>query len=386
MYQKSYLFTQIIRILPRHHFDQCVARYNGNKHIRHFSCYQQFLIMAFGQLSLLDTLRSIITCLQAHHGKLYHMGFGPKVSRKTLSDANHNRDWRIYRDFALILIRQVRPLYADTEIEGIDLDQMVYALDSTTVDLCLSVFHWAHFRREKGAVKLHTLMDIRGSIPMFIHISDGKMGDSRVLGMLEFEAGAFYLIDRGYFDFKQLHRIHRSQAFLVIRAKRNTKMRRIYSHEVDKKTTVRCDQTVRLSRKKARSDYPDKLRRVKYYDPEKDKTYIFLTNNFELPAQAIADLYRLRWQIELFFKWIKQNLEIRRFWGTSINAVKTQIWIAVAVYLMVAKLKRQLGIEAGMSQILHILSRSLFSDDKLPSLFAGTELQISDDEIQQSLF
>ncbi len=263
---------------------------------------------------------------------------------------------------------------------------MVYVLDSTTIDLCLNVFYWAAFRKKKGAIKLHTLMDIRGNIPTFIHISDGKMGDSKVLDMLEFEAGVFYLIDRGYFDFSQLNRIHRSQAFFVIRAKKNTKVRRIYSHEVDKKTTVRCDQTVYFSHKKAHSDYPDKLRRIKYYDPDKDKAYIFLTNNFELPAQTIADLYRLRWQIELFFKWIKQNLEIKHFWGTSINAVKTQIWIAVAVYLMVAKLKKQFNIKAEMSQILHILSRSLFNDDQFLSLFMDTELQISDGELQQPLF
>jgi hypothetical protein len=375
-----------MKTLPRYQFDQCVAKYNGNKHIRHFSCYQQFLFMAFGQLCQLDSARSIIICLQAHRRKLYHMGFGVKVARKTVLDANHNRDWCIYRDFALLLVKQVRPLYAGTEIEGIDLNQMVYALDSSTIDLCLNVFHWAHFRKKKGAIKLHTMIDIRGNIPTFIHISDGKMADSKVLNLLNFEAGAFYLIDRGYFDFRQLYHIHSSQAFFVIRAKKNTKVRRVYSNKVDKTTNVRCDQIVYFSHKQACSNYPDKLRRIKYYDPEKKKTYIFLTNNFELPAETIADLYRLRWQIELFFKWIKQNLKIKRFWGTSINAVKTQIWIAVAVYLMVAKLKKKLNIKAEMSQILQDLSRSLFNDDQFLSLFTDTELQISNDEFQTSLF
>ncbi len=370
MYKKSYIFAQIMTALPRYQFDQCVAKYNGNKYVRSFSCYQQFLVMAFGQLCFRDSIRSIIICLQAHRNKLYHMGFGSKIARKTLLDSNHKRNWRIYCDFALLLMKQVRPLYANQEVDGIDLTQMVYALDSSTVDLCLSIFNWAHFRKTKAAIKLHTMIDVRGNIPIFIHISDGKMADSKVLAHLTFEAGAFYLIDRAYLDFKQLYRIHTSQAFFVIRTKKNTKLSRQRSLKVDKKTNVRCDQVVYFGRKEARLDYPAKLRRIKYYDQEKHKYYVFLTNNFNLPALTITNLYRYRWQIELFFKWIKQNLKIKRFWGTSQNAVKTQIWIAVAVYLLVALLKKKLKIKMEMSQILQILSVSLFNDDQFLSLFA----------------
>jgi len=385
MDQKHYVFAQVMALLPRYEFKQCVARYNGNKHVRSFSCYQQFLMMAFGQLAFRGSIRSIVMCLQAHRNKLYRMGFQSSIARKTLLDANHKRDWRIYHDLALLLMKRVRPLYADEEIDGVDLDQVVYALDASIVDLCLSVFDWALFRKAKAAIKLHTMIDVRGNVPVFLHISDGKMADSKVLTMLDFEAGAFYLIDRGYFDFRQLYRIHTSQAFFVIRAKKNTRVTRIYSNKVNKATDIRCDQIVRFSHKSALTNYPDKLRRIKSYDQEKQKHYVFLTNNFELSANVIANLYRYRWQIELFFKWIKQNLKIKRFWGTSQNAVKTQIWIAVAVYLLVALLKKQLGTKAEMYQILQILSVSLFNKDQLTSLFPDTELQKNNNQLRLPL-
>jgi hypothetical protein len=345
--------------LPIHEFRKCVARYQGNRSVKMFSCFDQYLCMAFAQLTYRESLRDIEACLRAMGPKLYHAGFRGRISRSTLADANEKRDWRIYADFAQALIQIARPLYADEDL-GLDLDNTVYALDASTIDLCLSVFPWAHFRKTKAAVKLHTLLDLQGNIPTFIHISDGKLHDVNVLDILLPEPGAFYIMDRGYLDFSRLYTMARANAFFVIRAKSNTRFRRRYSHEVDRSTGVICDQTIVLTGVKSAADYPQPLRRVKYRDEEIQKTFNFLTNNFNVTAVTIADLYKNRWQVELFFKWIKQHLRIKSFFGTSANAVKTQIWIAVSVYVLVAILKKKLKIEASLYTILQILSVTLF--------------------------
>jgi hypothetical protein len=377
MYTGSLVFSQVMEHLPLHTFRRCVQRYRGNHKIQSFSCLDQFRCMAFAQLTYRESLRDIEACLRAQQNKLYHMGIRGGISRNTLSNANKVRDWRIYADFAQSLIQIARKLYVDEEI-GAELDNTVYALDATTIDLCLSVFPWAHFRSTKAAVKLHTLLDLRGSIPTFIHISDGKMHDVNVLDLLIPEPAAFYVMDRGYVDFSRLFALHQGSAFFVIRAKSNLQCRRLYSRPVDKSLGLRCDQTVRLTGFYAARDYPEKLRRVKYHDLKTDKTFIFLTNNFALPAMTIADLYRCRWQVELFFKWIKQHLRIKSFYGTTDNAVKTQIWIAVSVYVQVAIIKKRLNLDASLYTILQILSVTIFENITLNQLLMDNEFTQDD--------
>jgi len=356
--------------LPIHTFRRCVQRYRGSYKVKDFTCLDQYLCMAFAQLTYRESLRDIEACLRAQQSKLYHMGIRSHVSRNTLANANKVRDWRIYADFAQSLINTARRLYAHEEF-GVELDQTVYALDATTIDLCLSVFPWARFRHTKGAIKLHTLLDLRGNIPSFIHVSDGKFHDVNVLDQLIPEPGAFYIMDRGYLDFERLHKFTQFAAFFVTRAKSNLQFRRLYSHPVDKRTGLKCDQTIVLTGFYTYKGYPEKLRRIKYYDVETGKNLVFLTNNFILPPLTIAQLYRCRWQIELFFKWIKQHLRIKSFYGTTENAVKTQIWIAVSVYVLVAIIKKLLYLEASLYTILQILSVTMF--ERIPILQVLTE-------------
>jgi hypothetical protein len=345
--------------LPAHTLRRCVQRYRGHYKVKQFSCIDQYRCMAFAQLTYRESLRDIEVCLRAQQSKLYHMGIRATVARNTLANANQVRDWRIYADFAQALIHTARPLYVDDDF-GVELDHTVYALDSTTIDLCLSLFPWARFQRTKSAVKLHTLLDLRGPIPAFIHITDGRVHDVNVLDLLLPEAGAFYIMDRGYIHFERLYLLHQASAFFVIRARRNTQCRRLYSHPVDKSTGLLCDQTIVLTGVDTRTTYPEKLRRIKYRDPKTGNTLVFLTNHFSLPALTIADLYRCRWQIELFFKWIKQHLRIKAFYGTSENAVRTQIWIAVSVYVLVAIIKKRLDLPLSLYTILQILSLTVF--------------------------
>lgn len=359
MYSGPLVFTQVMDFMPLKTFQRCVARYQGNFSVKHFSCLDQFRIMSFAQLTYRESLRDIEACLRAQNSKLYHMGIRSKVSRSTLAKANEMRDWRIYADFAHHLIAIARKLYQKEPL-AVELQNTVYALDATTIDLCLSLFPWARFRKAKGAVRLHTLLDLRGNIPSFIHISDGKLHEVNALDLIPLEAGAFYIMDRGYTDFSRLHAVTQASAFFVIRSKSNLKCRRLYSHPVEKSTGVVCDQSILLTVAKSAGDYPDKLRRVRYYDTETDKTLVFLTNNFLLPADTIALLYKQRWQVELFFKWIKQHLRIKSFFGTSETAVKTQIWIAISVYLIVAIIKKRLNLQESLYTILQVLSVSLF--------------------------
>lgn len=367
-----------------HTFRRCVQRYNGNHKIKSFSCLDQFRCMAFAQLTYRESLRDIEACLRAQENKLYHMGIRGGVSRNTLANANKVRDWRIYADFAQSLIQIARKLYVDDEI-GAELDNTVYALDATTIDLCLSVFPWAQFRATKAAVKLHTLLDLRGCIPTFIHISDGKMHDVNVLDLLIPEAGAFYVMDRGYVDFHRLYDLHLGSAFFVTRAKSNFQFRRIYSQHVDKVLGLKCDQTVRPTGFYTAKGYPEKLRRIKYHDPKTDKTFVFLTNNFSLPAMTIADLYRCRWQVELFFKWIKQHLRIKSFFGTSENAVKSQIWIAVAVYVQVAIIKKRLNLQASLYTMLQILSVTIFENIPLNQILSDNKSSCAEQDLSNQL-
>src|ERR1700693_1046334 len=366
------VFSQIMEHLPAYEFQKCVARYHGDSHLRGFSCLDQYLAMAFAQLTYRESLRDIEACLRSVGGKLYHMGFRGKVARSTLADANESRDWRIYADFAQVLIAIARPLYVHDPI-GVDLEQSLYALDSTTIDLCLSLFPWAKFRQRKAAVKMHTLLDLHGNIPTFIRVTSGNVHDVNLLDEILPEAGAFYVMDRGYIDFQRLFVFTLSSAFFVVRTKSNVLLQRRYSHPVDKSTGVRSDQTVILTSFESASVYPDALRRVSYFDAVTNKRLKFLTNNFALPALTIAQIYKCRWQVELFFKWIKQHLRIKAFYGTSENAVKTQIWIAVSVYVLVAIVRKRLGLEASLYQILQILSLTLF--EKTPILQA---IQASD--------
>ena len=371
------VFSQLITFLPDRDFRRCVTRYDGDHRLRGFSCWDQYLTMAFAQLTYRESLRDIEACLRAMGAKLYHMGFHGRVARSTLADANDFRDWRIYADFAQVLIRVARPLYATDPI-GVDLDQSLYALDSTTIDLCLSLFPWAKFRKHKAAVKIHTLLDLHGNIPTFIRITDGKAHDVNILDEILPEAGAFYVMDRGYIDFERLYVFTLSSAFFVVRTKENLVLQRRYSHAVDKSTGVRSDHTVILTTIESATAYPETLRRISYFDAETDKRLKFLTNNFVLPALTIAQIYKCRWQVELFFKWIKQHLRIKAFYGTSENAVKTQIWIAVSVYVLVAIVRKRLGLPNSLYQILQILSVTLF--EKTPILRA-LHASDSDDDL-----
>jgi len=368
------VFSQLISFLPDREFRRCVARYGGDRRLREFSCWDQYLTMAFAQLTYRESLRDIEACLRSLQGKLYHLGFRGHVSRSTLADANENRDWCIFADFAQVLIGIARPLYAHDPM-GVDLEQSLYALDSTTIDLCLSLFPWARFRKHKAAVKMHTLLDLHGNIPTFIRVTEGKLHDVNILDELLPEAGAFYVMDRGYIDFERLFLFTLCSAFFVVRTKENVLLQRRYSRPVDKTTGLRSDHTVILTAIDSAKAYPDPLRRVTYFDAEKEKRLKFLTNNFALPALTIAQIYKCRWQVELFFKWIKQHLRIKAFYGTSENAVKTQIWIAVSVYVLVAILRKRLGLEASLYQILQILSLTLF--EKVPILQA---LEASDSQ------
>jgi len=358
--------------VPRYEFHKCVQRYNGHHKVKTFSCWDQFLTMAFAQLTYRESLRDIQACLRAAGTKLHHLGIRSRVSRNTLANANQVRDWRIYADFAQRLIGHARRLYANEEF-GVELDQTAYALDSTTIDLCLSLFPWAKFRRHKAAVKLHTLLDLRGSIPSWVVITDGKVHDVNLLDQLVFEAGAFYIFDRGYVDFARLYRIHQSSAFFVTRAKSNFEFYRLCSQPVDKSTGVLSDQIIRLKVFYSRQGYPEKLRRVHYLDTDSNRRLVLLTNNFTLSARDIADLYRCRWQVELFFKWIKQHLRIKAFYGTSDNAVKTQVWIAISVYVLVAIIKKQLNLDQSLYSILQVLSVTLFEKTPILRAFSATD-------------
>ncbi|HJO62074.1 MAG TPA: IS4 family transposase [Desulfobacterales bacterium] len=387
MNQGQTIFSQVVDFLPWKKFRQCVNRYNGDYRISSFTCYNQFLCMAFAQLTYRESLRDIECCLRAMREKLYHMGIRGKVSRSTLADANEVRDWRIYSDFAQVLIHEARRLYIDDDF-GLELKETVYALDSSIIDLCLSVFPWARFRKAKAAVKLHTLLDLRGDIPTFIWITDGKVHDVNVLDHLIPEPGAIYIMDRAYLDFRRLYQMHQSSAVFVTRSKTNTGLRRIYSHKVDKTIGVRCDQTVVPTGFYSKKDYPEKLRRIKYFDAEKGRSFVFFTNQFTLPALTITELYRYRWRIEVFFKWIKQHLRIKKFFGTSENAVKTQIWIAISTYVLVAIMKKQLKIDLTLYTILQILSISLFEKKPIYRVLTDNDYtnKITSGHIQLKLF
>jgi hypothetical protein len=365
------IFSQLMDFLSPYEFRQCVQRYNGNYKIKSFSCWDQFLCMAFAQLTFRESLRDIQACLRATPSRLYHAGIRGKVSRNTLAHANQVRDWRIYADFAQIQIAKARALYINDSF-GVELDHCVYALDSTTIDLCLSVFPWAQFRKRKAAVKLHTLLDLRGNIPSVVIVTSGKVHDVRILDQLRIEPGAIYIFDRGYIDFARLHRIHLAAGFFVTRAKHNFRFNRLYSQPVNS-AAVRCDQVVVPRNFYARRDYPSKLRRISYVDPETQKRLVFLTNNFTLPPETVAALYRCRWQVELFFKWIKQHLRIKTFYGTTENAVKTQIWIAITVYVLVAIVKKRLKLEPSLYTILQILSVAIFEKMPIDRALAATD-------------
>jgi hypothetical protein len=371
MFSGQTVFSQVMDFAPAREFRKCVERYTGNYKVKSFSCVDQFRCMAFAQLTFRESLRDIEACLRAGGPKLYHMGIRGNVSRNTLANANEVRDWRIYADFAQVLIRTARTLYAKENF-GLHLKRTVYSLDSTTIDLCLSLFPWAAFRKRKGAIKLHTLLDVRASIPSVVIVTPGNVHDVNILDQLLFEAGAIYVMDRGYVDFARLHRIEESSAFFVTRAKSNFQYRRLYSRSVDKTTGLQCDQTVVLTGFYSQKDYPEKLRRIRYRDPDTQKRFVFLTNNFTLSPLTIAKLYRARWRVELFFKWIKQHLRIRAFYGTSENAVKTQVWIAISVYVLVAIAKKRLGVAHSLYTILQILSVTLFEKTPILQAFSQT--------------
>ena len=378
------IFAQLMEFIPIYEFRKCVNRHNGNYKIKSFTCWEQFLCMAFAQLTYRESLRDIEACLRAAQKKLYHMGIHSKISRNTLANANQVRDWRIYADFAQALIGIARKLYVNEDF-GVQLQQTAYALDATIIDLCLSLFPWAKFRSHKGAIKLHTLIDLRGSIPAFVIITHGKVHEVTILDDLFIEAGAIYIMDRGYLDFARLYKIQQSSAFFVTRAKSNFKFKRLYSNSVDKTTGVQCDQIIVLTGFYAKKDYPDKLRRIRYYDAENNKTLVFLTNNFTLPALTIAKLYRCRWQVELFFKWIKQHLRIKAFYGTTENAVKTQIWIAISVYVLVAIIKKRLNLHHSLYTILQILSVMLLEKSPLLQAFSFMDEEYLDGDFCNQL-
>ena len=368
MHQGRTVFAQIMELISHNEFNRCLERYDGNQRVRRLTCWDQFLAMAFAQLTYRESLRDIEVCLGAHHNKLYHCGLSAPIKRSTLAEANENRDWRIYSDLAHSLISVARTLYADVEL-GIDLDATVYALDSTTIDLCLALFPWAVFRRAKGAIKLHTMMEVPSSIPVFIHITHGKTHDLRALDVLVPEPGTFIVMDKGYVDFLRLYSLHLALTFFVVRPKKDLQFRRRYSRPVDKSTGLRSDQTILLTGPKSQKLYPDPLRRVSYFSEEIDKYFVFLTNNFNVSALTITQLYHKRWQIELFFKWIKQHLRIKQFFGTSLNSVKTQIWISICVYVLIAILKKRPALPQSVYTILQVLSLSLFEKKPILSLF-----------------
>jgi hypothetical protein len=374
MFAGRTVFAQVMDHIPPYEFQKCVARYDGDSRFRGFSCLDQFLCLAFAQLTFRESLRDIEACLRSVQGKLYHMGFRGKIARSTLADANEGHDWRIYADFAQVLIYIARPMYANESL-GLDLDNTVYALDSTTIDLCLAVFPWARFRTTKAAIKMHTLLDLRGPIPTFIEVSDGKLPDVKILDVITPEPGSFYVMDRAYVDFARLHRFHSGGAFFVTRTKRRILFRRRCSHPVDASTGVRSDHTVVLASAASRKHYPDALRRIHFHDADKDRHRRFLTNNFDLSAPTICRLYKSRWDVELFFKWVKQHLRIKAFYGYSENAVKTQIWIAVSVYVLVAILKKRLALEASLHEILQVLSVTLFEQVPILQAFQDVDAQ-----------
>lgn len=381
MHQGKYVFSQIVEFVPRYEFDKCIKRYKGNKYIRTLSCRDQLLAMMFGQLANLRSLRGIVLCLNAHANLLYHLGFKMnKFALSTLTRANENRNWKIYLDLTQLLTKKARKLYLNDNDFNVELAGSVYALDSTIIDLCLGTFGWAYFELGKSAVKIHTQLDLRGNIPAFFVISEAKVHDINFLDILEFETGAMYIMDRGYFDFERLWKINSAKAYFIIRAKSSISWERLYSKKVDQATGLRCDQTIKLKSFYARKHYPEKLRRVKYYDSVSDTHYIYFTNNFTLDAQKIADLYRHRWKIELFFKWIKQHLHIEVFWGHSANAVKTQICTAMCAFLIVAIMKKQLKIERNLYEILQILSVSQFEKTSINTLISETKLQIFNEQ------
>jgi hypothetical protein len=383
----STIFSQLVGFLSHYEFQRCVSRYDGEHKVKSFSCWDQYLCMAFAQLTYREGLRDIEACLRVAKDKLYHMGIRSKVSRNTISNANMVRDWRIFADFGQELIAEARTLYTNEDF-GVDLDETIYALDSTTIDLCLSLFPWAHFRKNKGAVKMHTLLDVRGSIPTLVNITHGKVHDVNILDTLPLEAGSIYVMDRGYLDFARLHTIHLAGAFFVTRAKHNTKLRRLYSHPVEKSTGVQSDQTVIPRVLQSKKDYPGQLRRIRYFDAEQNRSLVFLSNHFTLPALTISDTYRCRWQVELFFKWIKQHLRIKKFYGNSENAVKTQIWIAISVYVLVAIVKKRLKLENSLYTILQILSVTLFEKTPILQALSREEViePITENCIQLNLF
>lgn len=375
----KYIFAQIFEFVSHNDFDKCVDKYDGNYKTKHFSCWKQFLCMAFGQLTHRESLSDTVLCIKANSKKLYHLGIGCAISKSTLSKANENRDWRIYQDFAMLLIGQAKKLYTgDSQLE-VEIKNNIFAIDSSTIDLCLSVFPWAKFRKAKAAIKLHTMIDAKTSIPEFIYISDGKMHDVNVLDLITFMPDSFYVMDRGYVDFERLHRIHTASAFFITRAKKGFDFERMYSGAVDKACGVKCDQTIKLTGFYTSKKYPEKLRKIKFYDEVTDKTLVFISNNFELPALQIAMLYKHRWFIELFFKWIKQHLKIKSFWGYSQNAVKTQVWIAISVYVIVLIIKKKLGLSQSIYEILQVLSINSLDKEPIKQLFSDPDLQNSNE-------
>ena len=384
----SYVLAQFVKVIIRHEFSKCVDRYAGDYKVKDFSCWNQFLCMMFGQLTHRESITDIITCLEAQKNAVYHMGIKQVVAVSTLTRANECRDYRIYADFAAYLLKKVKPLYLKDNDFVLEIDNTIYAFDSTTIDLCLNTFVWAKFRKTKAAVKLHTLLDLRGNLPTFIYITDGKVHDVNALDVIPFEKNAFYIMDRGYVDFERLYSINQLGSFFVVRAKDNLKFKCIDSRKVDKSTGLRCDQSIRLLTKKSAKEYPQYIRRVKYYDQETKQTLVFLTNNFDIDALIIAHLYKQRWQVELFFKWIKQHLKIIAFWGFSENAVKTQIWIAVCTYLLIAYVKQLLKSELSMYEIQQILSVSVFSKLSLNELLTNTSknFEIDNHSNQLTLF
>ena len=380
MNQGQYVFSQIMAFVSHNDFASCVNRYDGNYKTKEFSCWKQFLCMAFGQLTHRESLSDTLLCLKLNNDKLYHLGIGKAVNKSTLSRANERRDWQIFRDFALLLIHQARQLYGKSSRLEVAIKSNVFALDATVIDLCLGVYSWAKFRKTKAAIKLHTQLDLKNSIPCFVQFTNGNVHDVNVLDLLDFEVDGFYIMDRGYTDFERLYRITLANAFFVIRAKRNLQFIRVYSSACEKTSGVLCDQVIRLKNFYPAEEYPKKLRRVKFYDVVTNKTLVFLTNNFDLKATDIAQLYKHRWQIELFFKWIKQHLKIKSFWGSSPNAVKTQVWIAIAMYVIVAIVKKKLDLSQSMYEILQILSTNIFDKMPVDQLFQEDRLQYFKDQ------